>query len=248
MGNVILDDKDGGKSRRTEDKEIELSPLDIIMLILKYKWMILSITMIAALTPLIFNIIIVNLPSYQHPSVKSDYNYAKCTIIAKDETVELLTEIIQSVKLRNAIIENEDFMKIIGNRYWDTYNNEWLTKKVLTRDDIEATLINQRIINEKNKISIIQYNDDPKIAEQILKYYLLGLEQYSLKRVESTKTKRLMEKDDFIKGMMHEYYNSRDEILQKALSTFPNQNRLRGSKLSDYRLCLLSFFLYSSPS
>jgi len=212
----MTSDSKEGKSRQSAG--LEIGPLDIVLLLLKYKWMIMAITVVAALIPVVFNIKAINLPSHQHPSIASDYNFAKCTILAKNETADSLAQMLKSARLKAAMMKDEDLIKVMGNMYYDTFNNEWLTKQTISRDDMEVILAKVRINREGDTLSILQYHHDPQVALQILKYYLLGLNRRSNEQAGDIKMKRLREKDAFIKEMTREYNNTKDQTLKEAIA------------------------------
>ncbi len=213
---MTLDSKDA-KSQQSDG--LEIKPLDIVLLLLKYKWMIIAITLAAALIPVVFNIKAINLPSHQQPSIASEYNFAMCKILAKNETGESLAKMLQSAKLKAAMIKNEELIKIMGNVFYDPLNNAWLTKQTLSRDDMEEILTNKLTINrEGDTLGIIQYHYDPKVAQQILKYYLLELERRCNELAGDIKMKRLREKDAFIKEITREYNDTKDQMLRLAIA------------------------------
>ena len=104
MRNQLCDGQDG-QPRETLDEGRTFKPLDLVILLLRYKWLVLATTVIAALVPLVLNVSKVSLPSTQHPSLKADYNYAHCTIAAKERTAEYLAEALQSAKVRDAVAD-----------------------------------------------------------------------------------------------------------------------------------------------
>jgi len=214
---MTLDSKDA-KSQQSDG--LEIKPLDIVLLLLKYKWMIIAITLAAALIPVVFNIKAIDLPSRQHLSIASEHNFAECKILAKNETSESLANMLQRAKLKAAMIKNEELIKIMGNMYWDSLDEAWLTKQTLSRDDIEATLARITLVQEKDLLNIRQYHYDPKVAQQILKYYLLELERCCNEQAGDIKMKRLREKDAFIKEITREYNNTKDQMLRKVTAPY----------------------------
>jgi hypothetical protein len=64
---MVSDDND---TKSQHNKGVEVSPLDIALLMLKYKWLIVVITVAAAVFPIIFDIKLINLPSSNTPQLQ----------------------------------------------------------------------------------------------------------------------------------------------------------------------------------
>ena len=211
---MVSDDND---TKSQHNKGIEVNLLDIVLLVLKYKWLIVVITVAAATFPIIFDIKLINLPSSQHPSIASVNNFARCTLLAKDENAESLINFLQIIKVKSASAENEGLIKAMKDMYWDGYNMVWVTKPTFTKHEIEATLGSMlRITQEKNIIDLRMYHDRLDIAQKILEFFLLELTKDCNKLIAN----RIKEKDLFIRDMTREYNNIKDQTLRKEMAKY----------------------------
>jgi hypothetical protein len=210
---MVSDDND---TKSQHNKGIEVSLRDIVLLVLKYKWLIVVITVAAAVFPIIFDIKLINLPSSQHSSIAAVNNFASCTLLPKDETAKSLINFLQIIKLKSASAENKGLIKAMKDMYWDGYNQEWLTKPTFTKHDIEATLGKLIITQENNIINLTINHDRPDIAQKILEFFLLELTKDCNKGIAN----RIKEKDIFIRDMTREYNNIKDQTLRKEMAKY----------------------------
>ncbi|MEN6318262.1 MAG: hypothetical protein ABFD82_05855 [Syntrophaceae bacterium] len=213
---------------------VEITPAHLLTLMLKYKWMIISFTIIAALIPVVFNIKELSLPSRQHPAIGITQIYARCVLAAKDETINSITNAFQTDKLKNNMMANKNVLRALGNYYWDDYNTDWLKKKVLSQDDIKVLLgkIDISKENDTPSIVILFHHRDPKIAQEVLGYYLYELDKYFNDRAKADKQERIEAYTRCIKDLTGEFTKANNIHIKQSIALYIGESVAERSSLA----------------
>jgi len=183
-----------------DEEEEGISLVDLLMIMLKHKWMILSIVVLSG-------ILAVAASSLMTKKYRSECTIAPASqekglgglaalgglgaALASDAgllpagSLEQFEVVLKSRDLTNAIIEKHNLMPVLYEDSWDSGRQCWKVKKPPTIQDAYRDI--QKILiaapdKRKNVMKVSVEFRDPLLAQAILNYYIAGMSEFLRKQ------------------------------------------------------------------
>ncbi len=193
------------KDQVNEPKK-ETNLIDLLIFLLKYKWLILSLILLASIAT----------PLYLHTSVSKtppivllpNVYYSECSISPYDDRessssrTEKLKMILQSRDL-TMMVAKENHLPMIRHNIWDEKSQKWVTERLYVLDDKGNTLIEGK-------------PDSKTVTESMATLYIKpqnNILTIGFSSVEKDKTIKIL--DSYL-NYISDFYRKRDMATNKA--------------------------------
>jgi uncharacterized protein involved in exopolysaccharide biosynthesis len=181
-------------AEQAEEDSINL--LDLLIVLLKHKKMIVAVVFLAGILAVVYSMKTPNryrsectiAPTSQEKGVGGLAALGGLgAMVASDMglntagSLDQFEVVLKSRALANTIITQHNLMPILYAKSWDAKNKRWKVKKPPTQQ--AAYLVLQRILQatpdkKKNIMTLSAQFNDPRLAQQILNYYVVGLSEF----------------------------------------------------------------------
>jgi uncharacterized protein involved in exopolysaccharide biosynthesis len=187
---------DESQIKRTEEDEEPINLLDLLIVLLKHKKMIIAVVFLAGILAVVYSLKTPN--SYRSECTISPTSQEKGAgglgalgglgaMVASEAglntagSLDQFEVVLKSRELTNTVIIQHNLMPILYAKSWDSAQQRWTTKKPPTLQ--AAYLVLQPILQvtpdkKKNIMTLSVQFKDPRLAQQILNYYVAGLSEF----------------------------------------------------------------------
>lgn len=175
-------------------QEDEISLLDLIVALLKYKKMIIWSVIVAGGAAVVISLLMTNI--YRSEAIIAPQEAKAPSELASipgfsalvggmwgpggDTDISKLEVVLTSHDLARRIVEKYNLLPILFKNDWDPVKKQWLTERPPTVQDAFKVLdemLSVSINNKKNTISITFDHEDPRFAQQMVEAYLTELSE-----------------------------------------------------------------------
>ncbi len=186
--------------KHAEDDEINL--LDFFIVLLKHKMMILAVVAIASVASVAAALLLPNIyrsestiaPSAQEKGAGGlaalggfGAMIAAEAGITASGSLEQFEVVLKSWELTNSIIKKHDLLPVLFEDSWDTEKKKWNKDPPKYEDSYKKMhgLLKITADKKKNVIKISFESKNPKIAQNIVNYYIVGLSEFLREQILS---------------------------------------------------------------
>ena len=175
--------------------EEEINLLDLLIVLLKHKVMIFSVVVLAGVAALVVSLRMPDIyrsectiaPTAREKSVGGLAALGGVGAIIASEagiggtgSLDQFDVVLKSRELSNTIIQQYNLLPILFEDAWDYQTNRWKNKPP-KREDIQKAVQNVLTIASDKKQNVMRVsfeNKNPKMAREILNYYIVGLSEF----------------------------------------------------------------------
>ncbi len=202
----------------------EINLLELLLVLLKYKWLICAAVILTGISAVLFSLQMPNI--YQSSATIARVKPDKFTRgspfsgsglgILRSGGGSSFTELevmLESRGLSKRIIEKYNLMPTLFEAIWDTGKKEWLSKKPPSEQDAIDKLNGWLEIenNRKKQVLYVKINHrEPKVAKQVVEYYLTELS-------ETLREKTLHKAEEKIIFLQKELGTMSDPLLKEKI-------------------------------
>lgn len=158
-----------------DDDEIDI--LDLIIPLLKRKWMIIFIVIVAGIAGAVYSfshtVRVVDSPPELEPSVYRGY----AALLGHSDNVNRLRAVVHSPEFTSYLMENNDeLMPLLFSDVWDSETNQWISDRAPTT--LEGYRVLQNMLDSSIDGTILTVEVvtlDPGLSEHLLTLYIESL-------------------------------------------------------------------------
>jgi hypothetical protein len=164
-----------------KEQQKEANLLDLLIVLLKHKWMILSIVLVTAVISIVYiKFYVVKKTSDLAPVTQMNLYYSDCVIESDLVPIDSINTILLSRTLTTSLAEAHK-LKQIRLEIWDEKENKWIT--VQTRSLEEANsfpTVKIKRMNDILNLSVLSTSSD--LPQKLLNDYLKKISEYFQQR------------------------------------------------------------------
>lgn len=181
-------------------EEDEINLLDLLIVLLKHKVMIASVVVLAGIAAVVISLLMTNIyrsectiaPTGQEKGAGGlaalggfGAMIASEAGIGAAGSIEQFDVVLKSRELTNVIVRQYNLLPFLFENSWDAENKRW-KKKPPKLEDIHKAIQNLLKVAPDKKQNILKVtfeSKDPKMAQTILNYYIVGLSEFLRQQV-----------------------------------------------------------------
>lgn len=191
--------KQGNMQNHAQEEQDEINLLDLLIVLLKYKKMIVAVVFLAGLVTLVVSLLLPNVyrsealivPIEQEKGVGGGALSALSAMgglggmiasevgLGGSGSLEKFEVVLKSRELTNIVVQKYNLLPVIFAEDWDKKKNQWKTDEPPTLQDAYKAIDDKLLLIQtdikKKTLAISFDHTDPAIAQQLLWYYITEL-------------------------------------------------------------------------
>jgi uncharacterized protein involved in exopolysaccharide biosynthesis len=179
------------------DDEDEINLLDLFIVLLKHKVMIFSIVVLAGIAAVVISLLMPDVYRSEAtiaPTTQEKGGGALSALggfgamiasevgIGATGSLEQFDVVLKSRELTNSIVRKYDLMPFLFEKSWDAENKKWKEKvkppKFEDANKAIQAMLSVKPDKKQNVMRISFESEDPRMAQTILNYYIVGLSEF----------------------------------------------------------------------